>query len=156
MLTSQIKIETYNPLHDKDFAHLNYEWLNNHFEVEEHDVEMLDHPHEYIIKPGGQIFFAYFKGKVVGTAALIVENETTYELAKMAVAPEYRGLKIGNLLMEACLDYCKENGVQKIVLESSTKLPPALNLYIKYGFRVIPLNPNTLYSRANIRMQLNL
>ena len=139
-----------------DFARLNYAWIKEFYEVEEHDREQLDHPFEYIIKPGGQIFFALINGETAGTVALIEEGKESFELAKMAVTQKYRGFNMGGKLMQACVDYSKKVGKKRIILESNTRQIPAIRLYKKYGFRKIPLDPNTPYERANIRMELVL
>lgn len=137
-----------------DFARLNYEWIEKYFAVETHDREILDDPKTFVIDPGGQIFMAILSGLAAGTVALIRAGEGTLELTKMAVAPEFQGMGIGDRLMEACIEFAKGSGVHTVWLESHTKLNPALNLYRKHGFVETPGDPNSLYSRADIRMQL--
>ncbi len=63
---------------------------------------------EKIIEPGGQIFFAVVDEKAVGTVALIPMADNAFELAKMAVVPEFRGRGIGDLLMDACIEFPRE------------------------------------------------
>ena len=154
--TMEVEITPYKKEDAGEFSRLNYEWLNEFFVVEAHDKEMLDDPYEYIIKPGGQILTAWANGIAIGTVALIVIDEETFELAKMAVSSQSRGLGIGKKLMNAIVDYAKSVGKKRLVLESNTKLTPAINLYIKAGFKVLPLDPDTPYNRANIRMELKL
>ncbi len=138
----------------RNFADLNYEWIEKAYTVEEHDREILDHPVEQIIKPGGQIFFAMVDGEPVGTVALIEIGDNAFELAKMAVSPAHRGLGLSNLLMDACIEYSQTNGKRSIILESNTKQVAAIRLYRKYGFVDTPLDPNSQFVRANIRMEL--
>lgn len=152
-LSSKLTVISFEAQYAGEFARLNYEWLNAYFNVEPHDSEMLDHPQAYIIDKGGEIFFAKLGEEIVGTVALIVETDDTYELAKMAVNPDHRGLKIGQVLMDAALDYSKKKGMRRVVLESNTKLTPAINLYIKNGFKAAPLNACSPYARCNIRME---
>ena len=140
----------------KVFAALNYEWIEKAYTVEEHDREILDHPVEQITDPGGQIFFVLVGEKAAGTVALIETGAESFELAKMAVSPEFRGLGLSNKLMAACIDYSKSEGKQKIILESNTKQVAAIKLYRKFGFQETPLDPNSLFVRANIRMELAL
>lgn len=152
----RVRIRGFDARFAKDFARLNYDWIEKYYEVEEHDHEQLDEPFQHIIKPGGEIFFARLEGKTVGTVALICVDEETFELAKMAVAPDYRGFNIGGRLMDACIEHARQMGKKRIVLESNTKQIPAIRLYRKYGFREIPLKNDTPYQRANIRMELQL
>ena len=136
------------------FANLNYEWIEKAYTVEDHDREILDHPVEQIIEPGGQIFFALVDGEPAGTVALIEMSDDAFELAKMAVSPEHRGLGLSNQLMDACIEYSRKKGKRSIILESNTKQVAAIKLYRKYGFVETPLDPNSHFVRANIRMEL--
>jgi|SRR5580765_7495300 len=138
----------------EDFASLNYEWIEKYFTVEQHDREILDDPKKWVIDPGGQIFMAIASGLAAGTVALIPAGEGVLELTKMAVAPEFQGMGIGDKLMERCVGYAKDRGTRIVFLESSKSLQPALSLYRKYGFVEVPGDPNSLYSRADIRMEL--
>ena len=140
-----------------DFARLNYEWIEEYFAVEKHDREILDDPQRWVIEPGGQIFMAIVDGRAAGTVAMIPAGDGIIELTKMAVSPAFQGRGIGDMLMEYCIAYARERGdVQTVFLESHTKLSPALNLYRKHGFVEVPGDPNSLYERADIRMELGI
>ena len=136
------------------FADLNYEWIEKAYTVEEHDREILDHPVEQIIEKGGQIFFAMVDANAAGTVALIEMGDDAFELAKMAVSPDHRGLGLSNLLMDACIEYSRNHGKRRIILESNTKQVAAIKLYRKYGFVETALDPKSQFVRANIRMEL--
>lgn len=138
----------------EDFASLNYEWIEKYFSVEKHDREILDDPQTHVIAPGGQIFMATVSGLAAGTVALIPSGDGVLELTKMAVAPEFQGMGIANSLMQTCLAYAETNGTQLIFLESHRSLQPALALYRKFGFVEVPIDPNSEYARADIRMEL--
>ena len=86
------------------FGDLNIEWLEKYFYVEPYDKKVLTKPKEHIIDLGGFIFFAKHKHQIVGTVALIKQKEG-FELSKMAVVPEFRGLKIGQQLMNHFIFY---------------------------------------------------
>lgn len=137
-----------------DFARLNYQWIEHYFSVEPHDREMLDHPKEFVIDPGGLIFFAMVNGDVVGTVALINAGVESFELAKMAVSPGFQGLGIGDRLMEACIEHARRKGKRSIFLLSNTILEPAIRLYRKHGFVETTLDLGAPYERVNIRMEL--
>jgi ribosomal protein S18 acetylase RimI-like enzyme len=91
----------------------------------------------------------------VGTVALINEKEG-YELSKMAVSPQYQGLKIGQKLMDKCIQFSKDQGWEKILLYSNRSLIPAIQLYRKVGFEEVPLEKDVYYERADIKMVLRL
>lgn len=151
---SDIGIVSFDPQFAEAFAELNYQWIEQYFSVEAHDRETLDDPAQEVIGKGGEIFFAVTDGRAVGTVALLKEAQGSFELAKMAVAPEYRGQGIGDLLIEACVDYCRENQAPSICLLSNRKLGPALALYRKHGFVEVPVLGDEPYERVDIRMEL--
>jgi ribosomal protein S18 acetylase RimI-like enzyme len=151
---TDVEIVTFDPRFAASFAELNYEWISKVYVIEDHDREILDAPFEFIVQTGGQIFFAVIGDKAVGTVALIRIDDSTFELAKMAVDPGFRGRGIGEALIRTSVEYAAADGALKVVLESNTKQAAALNLYRKYAFVETPLDPNSPYKRANIRMEL--
>jgi putative acetyltransferase len=136
-----------------DFKQLNLEWLDKHALTEEADLLMLNDPQKEIISTGGCIFLAKADEQIVGSAALIKENPTQYELAKMAVSPAFRGNGISKMLMEACLDKAKKSGAQKIYLSSNSQLKTALKLYEQYGFTYTTVK-GSHYATADVMMEL--
>ncbi|MFD1162310.1 GNAT family N-acetyltransferase [Hwangdonia seohaensis] len=150
-----IKIISFVKTYAKDFYELNIEWLKTYFYVEPFDEAVLSHPKTYIIDKGGHIFFAKLDNEIVGTVALMpLGNKGLFELTKMAVSPKHRGFKIGQQLMQYCIDFAKSIGLPKLILYSNTKLENAIYIYRKYGFVEIPVEPNSPYKRSNIKMEL--
>ncbi|MES2811263.1 MAG: GNAT family N-acetyltransferase [Bacteroidota bacterium] len=150
-----IKIITYQPRYKDDFIRLNTAWLEEYFYVEPHDIETFENIERDIIENGGEIFFCLVNNEIAGTVAMIKVSDQIFELAKMAVDKKFQGMKLSNLLMNACIDFAKEKEIKKIMLMSSTKLNTALNLYRKYNFIEVPLD-ETDYNRADIQMELTL
>ena len=148
-----IKIVPFNKAYAAAFKSLNVEWLETFFYVEPYDLEILSNPIKYVINPGGHIFFALEKNRVVGTVALFKADNDQFELTKMAVLPSERGKNIGQMLMQHCLDFAKSNSVG-LFLYSHTKLANAIYIYKKYGFEQVPLNPDNPYERSDIKMVL--
>ncbi|RFN57595.1 GNAT family N-acetyltransferase [Marixanthomonas ophiurae] len=147
-----MKITSYEPQYDQDFYELNVEWLETYFYVEDFDREVLSNPKKYILNPGGHIFFAVENKTVLGTVALIKKEEGAFELTKMAVSPNQRGKKIGQKLMQYCIDFAKENKFEKLFLYSNTKLENAIYIYRKFGFIEVEQEPDVPYERSNIKM----
>ena len=137
------------------FTSLNIAWLERFFVVEPIDHEMLSNPKKFIIDKNGFIFFAKANGKIAGTFALIKIEDGIYELSKMAVEESFIGRKIGNKMLNFCLEEAKRLKADKIILYSNTKLEPAIHLYKKFGFKEIPLD-DPEYERANIKMEINI
>ena len=150
------KITDYNPQYKQDFYDLNLEWLNTYFYVEDYDREVLSKPEKYILEPGGHIFFAVVDGEVLGTVALMKIKGNLFELTKMAVSPKARGKGIGQLLMQHCIWFAKQQKWPGLMLYSNRILENAIHIYRKYGFKEIPMEANSPYSRGDIKMHLKL
>ncbi len=152
-----IDIISFDNQYSKDFYDLNIEWLNTFFYVEPYDEEVLSKPQTYIINKGGHIFFARRDETIVGTVALMpMEDNRVYELTKMAVSPRHRGFKIGQQLMQNCIDFAREHNFKTLILYSNTKLENAIYIYRKYGFIEITVEPDCPYVRSDIKMELKL
>ena len=155
-MTSSLKIISFKEAYAKAFYQLNIEWLETFFYVENFDREVLSNPNKYIIEKGGYIFFLLENTMIIGTVALMKKKEKVYELTKMAIIPEKRGNKMGQYLMEYCIDFAKNKQLKKLVLYSNTLLKNAIHIYIKKGFKEIPVEKNCPYKRSNIKMELLL
>jgi len=153
--TNGIKIIDFDTKYASIFRDLNIEWLEKYFYVEKHDTEVLENVQEYIINKGGYIFFAMLNGEVAGTVALMNEKEG-YELSKMAVSPKFQGQKIGQQLMQHCIDFALDKGWNELLLYSNTILENAIYIYKKYGFKEVDLETDSPYQRSNIKMVLKL
>ncbi len=152
----ELSIVEFKEKYTKQFTNLNFEWLEKYFYIEDYDREVLTHPQKYILDQGGTILFALIGNDVIGTVALIKRGEGVFELSKMAVTEEFQGMKIGQKLMIACINFGKERGWNRLFLDSNRKLKPAMNLYTKMGFVEIPVPEDSPYERCNIRMELIL
>ncbi len=150
-----IKITPFQEKYSQAFYDLNIEWLEAFFYVENYDREVLSKPEKYIINPGGHIFFALENNQVLGTVALMKDSDKIFEPTKMAVSPNHQGKKIGQKLMQFCIDFSNENNFDKLILYSNTILKNAIYVYRKYGFVEIPVEHNSPYKRSNIKMELD-
>ncbi|PZQ78507.1 MAG: MarR family transcriptional regulator, partial [Flavobacterium johnsoniae] len=108
--TETIRIVTYEPQYQEAFKSLNTEWISKYFEIEAADTIALDHPKEYILDKGGEIFIALLNDEPVGVCAMIkMQEDFDYEMAKMAVSPKAQGKGIGLLLGRFVIDWAAKN-----------------------------------------------
>jgi len=155
-LRRRLRIVDYQKKYQPDFKRINVAWISKSFVVEDVDLVVLDNPEKNIIKKGGHIILALIGENVVGTCALLKGKPGVYEMAKMAVDDNYRGLKIGRLLGEAVIEKARKLGAKKVQLFSNTKgSAVAVELYRKLGFKEIPLDTKA-YARADIKMEIVL
>jgi ribosomal-protein-alanine N-acetyltransferase len=89
--------------------------------------------------------FAYYivaekEDKIVGYGGmwLIIDEG---HITNIAVHPDYRGLGIGNILVEELIAVCKEKGFMRMTLEVRKSNKVAQSLYIKYGFEACGIRP---------------
>ena len=151
--SDEVEIIPFEPCYAVDFKRLNIEWLEKYFYVEAYDNEVLSNPEKYILANGGDIYFARYRGDIIGTVALMMSSDGKVELTKMAVTPRYQGLKVGRKLMEAAIAHYKRGNGTLLFLESNKRLGPALNLYEKMGFVHCTKPGDSHYQRADVYME---
>jgi len=85
-----------------------------------------------------EIFIAKVKNKnkweKVGFV-IIHKYVTTIRIISLAVLPEYRYLKIGNKLIEFCIDFARSNSFNMISLEVLATNNNLIEWYEKFGFK---------------------
>lgn len=150
----EIQIVEYKPEHRQRFKEINEQWITRSYVMEEEDIKTVADPEGYVLKDGGKIFIALYRGYPVGTCAYLNIGDNVYEMIKMAVDEDYRGLKIGKQIGEESVQKIKELGAKKIILFSNTKnSATAIRLYYKLGFHEVSLRTSE-FIRADIRMEL--
>ena len=154
-MNSQIQIIAYEDKYHEAFRDINLEWLERFNLKEEPDLRVLNDPRSTIIDQGGFIWLAVIKGTVIGSSALMKEHGGVYELAKMTVAPEWRGKGISKLLIEICLEKARALGAARVELFSNHQLEAALKLYERYGFTYVPVQGSP-FETADVKMELVL
>ena len=150
-----IRIVPYTKTCQDDFRRLNLYWLEHYGLTEQPDLDMLDHPEELILAPGGYLFLAMDEQQVVGSAGLIPERAGVFELVKMAVHPEWQGKGIGKMLLQQALEQAKNAGARKVILFSNSQLSTAIAMYAKQGFRHVEVKDTPLLT-ADVKMELSL
>lgn len=146
----------YEPRYQADWKRINVAWIAKTFVVEAVDLEVLDHPEQGIIAPGGCILLALEGGTAVGTCALLLSKPGVYQMVKMAVDEAWRGHGIGRALGEAIIERARSLGGHLLMLYSNRAgSAAAVALYRDLGFLERPL-PTQAYARADVYMELAL
>jgi len=156
--TTDISIVAYDPRYDDDFRRLNYEWLEEFFEVEPYDRIVRSNPQKRIIGQGGSVFFALKGDEVVGTCALLKHTDHKYEMAKLGVTRSCQGLGIGRQLVQVSIEQAIQLKATVLVLATSKLLVTANRLYESLGFRYVDLAElgPLPYQRETVAMALRL
>ncbi|MEQ9715391.1 MAG: GNAT family N-acetyltransferase [Candidatus Asgardarchaeum sp.] len=83
------------------------------------------------------IFYVYrYEGKIVGVAALRIENEESGSIHRVYVLPECQRKGIGTALMKFIETEAKRRGLKKLWLFTLEKAYWAVNFYKKLGYGV--------------------
>jgi DNA-binding MarR family transcriptional regulator/N-acetylglutamate synthase-like GNAT family acetyltransferase len=138
------------------FYTLNKQWIEEYFEMEEADYDVLTQPEKLLKEQGAEIYFAEFNGEIAGTFYILPITNDTIEFSKFAVAPQFQKRGIGAFLLNAAIQRARELHAKKLVLYTSPILISALNLYIKYGFLFTENDRSDYYKRATVKMELVL
>ncbi|HKB45314.1 MAG TPA: GNAT family N-acetyltransferase [Chitinophagaceae bacterium] len=96
--------------------------------------------YELFQKRGSAYFVAEVNYEIVGGGGIYPTDgldRDTCELVKMYLLPKIRGIGLGRLLIEKCIEQAKEKGYKKIYLESMPELKQALKVYEKFGFEYL-------------------
>lgn len=151
-----VEIGLFRPEHAGRFAELNREWLEKYNLMEPSDEEQLADPQAHFLADGGQIFVALHDGEVIGTCAVVPHGVDEFEIAKLAVAAEFRGQGVARRLVERSIAYVRARNVRRIILVSNSQLQAALRLYESLGFRYRVVPEVRAYANADVYMELNL
>jgi putative acetyltransferase len=81
-------------------------------------------------------YIAYNENEdAVACGALKHFNDTTAEIKRMYVKPEYRGRGISKLILTRLEDGAKELNYNRLILETGLKQLEAMSLYSKFGYK---------------------
>lgn len=100
-------------------------------------------PGKYSASKDGCLYLANSSDQIAGCVAFYRMNESTCELKRLFVRPQFHGRGLGRLLMERACEDAKRAGYETMVLDSLARLTAACKLYASLGFsEVAPYNEN--------------
>ncbi len=118
------------------------------------DADLQDIEASYLQRGG---FFEVIEDNeknLIGSFGIYPINKETCELRKMYFTPRARGFGLGKYVLQRTIERARELGFKQIVLETSSKLIAANNLYTQFGFKAI--NSDHLAARADQAYKLEL
>lgn len=107
------------------------------FPLDAYTPEML---RERISKYTEGFWIALRDDKIIGYIAAWIINRQA-RIDTMAVAAEHRNKGIGSLLLRTALEHFTEKGYYNVELEVRPSNTAAIQLYKKFGFKVVGLKP---------------
>ncbi|MFT7664786.1 MAG: DNA-binding MarR family transcriptional regulator/GNAT superfamily N-acetyltransferase [Planctomycetota bacterium] len=155
-LESGLRMRPYTKELAHYFLDINLEWIDEMFTVEDIDMEVLSNPEHYILKPGGQVWFAELGGLgIVGAGALMKTGESAFELTKMGVLASTRGKQVGEALLRRMIYEAKRLKAERLYLLTNAKCEAAIHLYLRNGFvhsKEIMDQYGAAYERCDVAM----
>jgi putative acetyltransferase len=115
------------------------------------EEELAGLPGKYGIDKGGRLFLLWKlhvdgNKTAAGSIAIHRISEDTAEIKRLFVNPEFRGLKLGELLSLHVMDVAASMAYASVVLDTLERLPFATALYTKLGFKPVPrFNDNPMH-----------
>ena len=100
-------------------------------------------------------FVAETNGQVVACAGAGIRSDSA-EIETLAVDPDYHGLGIGTKIFGELLAAIEERGTPLAYLEVRHDNTPAIELYEKFGFRVVGSLENYYYNGDALLMMRDL
>ncbi|WP_455541913.1 GNAT family N-acetyltransferase [Intestinibacter sp.] len=104
-----------------------------YLEIQNYDDE-LEHLETKYGTPDGRLYIASIDDKPAGCIALRKLSDKNCELKRLFVKPEFRGHKLGHILIQKVIDDAKYIGYDSMFLDTLPFLKSAIHLYNQFGF----------------------
>ena len=98
----------------------------------------------YLISRSKGIFYVMMEAdRVIAYVSLLFHGGTRYlRIYSIAVHPDFRGKKVGQLLIDQIAAIAQKQGLKRITLEVNVSNSPAIHLYEKNGFKCTSIKEN--------------
>jgi GNAT superfamily N-acetyltransferase len=93
---------------------------------------------EKLLRDGVAFFVTRVDGAPAGCGGVKLFGSEYAEVKRMYVRPRFRGLHLGELMLDHIADYCQQRGINILRLETGIYQKAAIHLYERYGFQRIP------------------
>ena len=96
-----------------------------------------------ISRSKGTFYVMMEEDRVIAYVSLLFHGGTRYlRIYSIAVHPDFRGKKVGQLLIEQIAVIAQKQGLKRITLEVNVSNSPAIHLYEKNGFKCPSIKEN--------------
>ena len=107
------------------------------------EIEQECFQEDLICRSKGTFYVVVEQERMIAYVSLLFHAGTRYlRIYSIAVHPDCRGRKLGQLLMERTIETALECKAAKITLEVKESNTPAIKLYMKNGFIPVGVKPN--------------
>jgi len=94
------------------------------------------HLRDAYLHPDGTSGFwvALLDGGIIGMIGVQRTSDDSADVRRLRVLPQYRRRGVGSRLLETAIDFCREQGYLKVVLDVRVERAPAVAMFQKFGF----------------------
>jgi DNA-binding MarR family transcriptional regulator/GNAT superfamily N-acetyltransferase len=89
-----------------------------------------------------RVWIADLDGRRVGCVMCVRADEATAKLRLLLVEPAARGLGVGRRLVDACVDFARAAGYERMTLWTQSSLTAARRIYAALGFQLVDSAPH--------------
>ena len=136
----KLKIYRYKPLYKNAVRELHYLALEPTGAMlpggQWNDDDLNDIQKNYL-ESGGNFLVGIINKKIVCMGAFRKISETTAEIKRMRVHPDYQRKGFGQLILNKLEEEARQFGYKELCLDTTTKQIPAQKLYEKNGYQEI-------------------
>lgn len=132
----------------------NDESFKKYLDIQNYDKEIEHLETKYGILDG-RLYLIYCDDELAGCIGLRKIDDQTCEMKRLYIRPEFRGKKLGNVLVEKIIADAREIGYSYMLLDTLPFLQSAIHIYKKFGFYEIE-SYNDSPMAASIYMKLDL
>lgn len=128
--------------------------FQEYLKIQNYDEELMHLDKKYGL-PYGRLYLAYCGGELAGCIGLRRIDAWNCEMKRLYVRPQFRGRKIGHMLIRKIVEDAKEIGYEHMLLDTLPFLESAIHMYKNYGFYEIE-SYNDSPMDTSIYMRLDL
>ena len=130
-------------------------WLGVNLCFQNYDKEVAELPGEYV-PPTGRLYLANEDHEIAGCIALRKLDEGICEMKRLYVRPQFRGKRLGRMLVDKIIEDAREIGYSRMRLDTLLgKMDQAIAMYRSLGFKDIERYYDNPYETAAF-MELDL
>jgi N-acetylglutamate synthase-like GNAT family acetyltransferase len=94
-----------------------------------------------------RIWLAESGGNIVGSIAIVRTSKVETQLRWYLVHPDYRGIGLGNILLQEALKFCRERKYNSVFLWTTSELNSASHLYLQAGFKKTEVKSHNVWGK---------
>jgi len=132
------EIKPFEPIHTSEVRELAWRIARDDYGTADEDPgsdeDLQDIAGAYA-PPHGRFLVALDNGVVVGTGGIRRISDTDCELMRLYVQSEHRRRGVASSLMGDLVNFVRERGYRRLLLEIRPEMEPEAPIYRRYGFR---------------------